>query len=977
METASPAPPRPADAPRPPAPKQGNNFDEAVAKARPLVEAGRYADARAIWKPLAIDADPDVARAAAAEIERIDKLDGLGREATEKLSALDAAPEGPKREEALVTLAAWWRRHLDERGLAPMVRVTGRLTDERTARLASAKARGTDRLAKAKAALAAGGPKPAAAPEDDTDWAARLALAKAATTKKPLTVDVTDAAGKKATWKALVVTKLDATGFAAENPARKLAVKWTERPDLALDLLALSRRPEGPDRVADLTVDARIAWETGNAEAARSLWEERARLVPGAAVPDLAAISAAKPYQARLDEVEKGARLRLAFGFDRNGVADWRAADTATKLRALDGGVLEVMFKYAELQRPVELDAGQVDVDAELDGRGSSPFVGIDLEADDRSRTLLDVSWQNFEKIYVGTLHLDPPKEEDPKLAGIRNLVPPKWEPLGELPLKRKVGAAGFDPIRITLHARPGSAPEVLVNGKAVPLAKAPVLGALVRATPRLGALVGGGSFRSVSFVAPPRRGWLRKLDEEYRRVLKTELAKGRAGGPRAKARLDAASSSADDSIELAGIPEIALDALRRGREALEKGDEKAAREALDLSASAAAPFPAALLERARLEAQTDRYRALDDLEQVLVCIPGCPEALAQRAVVEISLGDQEHGNADLNAALVARPDLSLAYKARGAAAFAKRRPEVAGDASDAAADLELASALAPEDAQLAKDARAARKLVEGPWPGRLTTRRTTDHYVILTDVDAKTLEAVTKTIEDAWRTFADEFPTKGDWRRAELVVFDVRSDFIDWADVLSFPMGPTSSGFFNPFYDQLVLYENELDRKLEDTRETTVHEGFHQYAHRVLPPLPNWLDEGLAMTFGNATRKDGGADQNADGLRKCLGEGTLVLRDPRATRREWRTFFGASYEEFHDLAHAEAARRTNYARAWITASVLRERSGSLRRVLPFIFAQLEKRERPEKVLADAFSDEAIDALDSAFRAKAQRLLGR
>jgi hypothetical protein len=971
-----PPPPKPADAPKPPARRLGNVVDEAVAKAKPLMDAGRYADARAILKPLTQDPDPDVVQAVAPVLEQLDKLEKLGREAGDRLSALDASPDGPHHEEALVALAAWWRKHIDDRGLAPMVRVTARLTDERKARFAANKARGTERLAKAKAALAEGGPKPAAA-DDASDWPARLALAKAATTKKPLTVDVTDAAGKKATWKALIVTKLDASGFTIESSSRKLTAKWVDRPDLAVEILGLSRHLEGADRIADLTVDARIAWDLGNGEAARALWEERARLVPGAAVPDLAAISAAKPYQAKVDEIEKGARLRLGFGFDREEqLADWRGAEQITKLRAAGGGVLEVMFKYAELKRPFELDAGPVDVDAELDARGSSPFVGFDLEADDRSRTIVDVSWQNFEKVYVATLHLDPPREEDPKLAGLRNLVQPKWETLGELPLGRKLGAQGFDPIRITLHAKPGSAPEVLVNGKPVALAKAPVVGSVVRATPRLGALVGGGSFRNVTFVAPARRGWLRKLDEEYQRVLKTELAKGHGGGPKAKARLDAARSSADDPLELAGIPEVALDALRRGREAAEKGDDKGARAAFDLAASAAAPFPAALLERARLEAQKNIYNALDDLEQVLVCMESCPEALGQKAVLEIVLGDTERGTADLNAALEARPDLSLAYKARGAAAFARRRPEVAGDASDAAADLELASALAPEDVQLAKDARAARKLVEGPWPGKKTTRRTTDHYVILTDVDAKTLEAVTKTIEDAWKTFAAEFPTEGDWRRAELVVFDTRSDFIDWADVLSFPMGPTSSGFFNPFYDQLVLYENELDRKLEDTRETTVHEGFHQYAHRVLPPLPNWLDEGLAMTFGNATRKDGGVDPNADAIRKCLGEGALVLRDRRGAQREWRAFINASYEEFHDLAHAEANRRMNYARAWITASILREKSGPLRKVLPYMLAHLRK-ERPEKVLADAFSDEAIDALDRAFRAKAQGLLGR
>jgi tetratricopeptide (TPR) repeat protein len=937
-------------------------FDAVRAHAKSLVAQGYYRDARQLFEGLLTSTDEDVPAAARAEIEAIAKLEALDAGAGKLTAAVDAAKDD-RREDAVVALAAWWRAHLDDRGLAPVARVTERLAAERRKRFAREATAAAGRLEAAKAAIAARRASPAAAPDA---WSERLALARAASAKKPFTVEVKDPKGKPATWKGLVVTRLDGRGFALASPARKLESTFAERPALALEILALARRPSGEERARDVLDDAKTALELDYQAVASALFEEHAVLVPGTGVPDLAAVRASRPFVAAIDPASpsesRGERLRFRLDHE-SGVRDFvssRASDPA-RLSTGDGALVVeggAGGGFAVLARRLEVEAGPIELEGELDPAETAPFLGFELEAEDRSHLVVDVSVEHGQTLHVATLSAAPP-------GGTPRADPDPWQDLARQDLAPRTSR-----MAIRLRASPGGSLEVFANGARVALTGAPSIPKTINATPRLGKLGGRtATLRKITLVASLRASWLARLQDEHERVLATELAK--AEPPRASGSpLSCVRPSSEDPVELAGIPPGALAAYADARAALAKNDTKGARAALDVAVQVGAPFPAALILRARLDSRWNATRTLEDLDQTLAFMPGCPEALALRAEAWATLGYPEKASADLEAALAARSDLALAYRARGAIAFARRNPEIPGDARDAAADMELAAALSPDDASLAREARAASKLVLGPWAEGKEKRTITEHFVLRTDTEPKVAGTVAAALEEAWQVFARSFPPPATWRRAEVVVFSARPDYLDWARAFDFDMGATSAGFYDPEHDSLIFYEAAWDRTLDWARCVTVHEAFHQYARRSLPPLPNWLNEGLAESFG-IEASGGKPREHGAYLAKFVAE---PMGKP--AREAWRAFLNGSYEAFHDKEHGEKARGENYARAWLLASILREKGGPFAAILPAILERARGGVITPSVIGEIFDRATVDALDKEFRVRARAALG-
>ena len=457
-----------------------------------------------------------------------------------------------------------------------------------------------------------------------------------------------------------------------------------------------------------------------------------------------------------------------------------------------------------------------------------------------------------------------------------------------------------------------------------------------------------------LALSVPVRDAWLRKLDDEQAHVLASELAKV-LGAPPAREKLAPAPPTLDDTLARAGLHADSVAALESARAALDE-DEALARDTAREIGARTPGSPAALLVLAAAGIDDDPEDALRAVERVLRVLPGHVEALGLRALAELRLGRLEQAGRDATAALASRADAPVASYVRGRLATLE---------GASARELDLAAVLASGDRALERRISRARKAAGGPWTLERTKRRVTPHYVVLTDTDDETADTVASVVEDAHARFERSFGRARAPRRGSVLVFDTQAAFKEWADQVMPGSGDHTGGFYDPFHDQLCVYQPPHDPGSAWTRCVTVHEAFHEYAFHAIGGVPVWLNEGLAESFGIEVAYGGRAGIRAYGIETCLAK----HRD----RKDWRHFFRISYGEFHatGVRGGQKDEHANYARAFLTARLLREGKGPLESVLDRLVAAIRDGAEPDAILTDA----VVDALEKGFEPCARRAL--
>jgi tetratricopeptide (TPR) repeat protein len=867
------------------------------------------------------------------------------------LAKLEQATPG-EHDQALSELAAWWFAHEGDREQATVALVARQLETERARARAAEIATAESRLACARHVLEAEHANQGLAPPTSETWTARFERARIATRANPLAHHVLED-GKKVTWHGMVVRRLDERGFALASTKHTLEATWTQEPTLGLEVLAHARRTPRDERARDLLDDARLAISLERWKEADLLLAERTRLVPGSVRPDVSRIRATRPFpgtETRTREADGVTRLSVSWPLASPEDAEsfsttvlrWHALSTKVHV---EKGILSVIepgeTSWIQTARGFDTARGEIALEAEIETKDEgSPYAGLLLELPGNQWRVLTAAVRDGRRLVV-TLDTQP---ECPQASRRRGRL-----------LETALDARGSVAIRVGLSA--AGVPSVSVNGETLEIS-APPLATPVQAIPIVGNAGGfRASFSRLALSVPVRDAWLRKLDEEHAHVLASELAKT-LGAPPPRPVLAAAPATLDAALARSGLTPAHLAALDEARSALERDDETEAANLAQGVLERSPWSPAAHLVLAATYLDDAPEESLRSIDRVLQALPGHAEALALRALARLRLGQLDLARRDVELALSARPDSAPAIHARACLAIL--------EGGSAPQDLDLASLLAPGDRTLKQRIQRARKAAGGPWSLERTRRRVTPHYVVLTDTDDATADTVAQVVEDARVLFEKTFGAR-DRKPGSVLVFDTQAAFKEWADNVMPGSGDHTSGFYDPFHDQLCLFQPAHDPDSSWTRCVTVHEAFHQYAFHALGNVPVWLNEGLAESFGLEVAYGGNATVRTWGIDECLKKAR--------TRADWRHFFRISYGEFHatGVRGGQKDEHASYARALIAARLLREGKGPLEGVLARLVAAIEKDEPLEPLLGN----EVIDALERGFAPCARRSLGR
>ncbi|HUR38383.1 MAG TPA: DUF1570 domain-containing protein [Planctomycetota bacterium] len=337
---------------------------------------------------------------------------------------------------------------------------------------------------------------------------------------------------------------------------------------------------------------------------------------------------------------------------------------------------------------------------------------------------------------------------------------------------------------------------------------------------------------------------WMRKKTADFREMLQSELARERrvtlqAGQEHAFAtsvdgRLDAAVKGDYDQLRA-----LLGKAWKSGDEA----DEKPARDALVRFIKANPGLAQGWFWRGVLEEWAGNSReALKSFDLALARLADFPEALCGKARMLIKAGETKVSRELVEKALTLRPDLGEAHLLRGRLDYEAGKPAI-----DAVA---LARKLAADDPECQLRAQELLNVLRGPlWPR--VNKSETAHYTLRSDLPAGRCREMIDHIE-AMRSLYEEtlgLPS-GEGRKSDLLVFNAPEGFYQYMDTTSGGRSESVLGYFNPWYGQMVLYE---DPEPDETLRVIAHEGFHQYLHGVLMSAPIWFNEGMAEYVGAA----------------------------------------------------------------------------------------------------------------------------
>ena len=169
------------------------------------------------------------------------------------------------------------------------------------------------------------------------------------------------------------------------------------------------------------------------------------------------------------------------------------------------------------------------------------------------------------------------------------------------------------------------------------------------------------------------------------------------------------------------------------------------------------------------------------------------------------------------------------------------------------------------------------------------------------------------------------------------------------------------SSGHFSSLERELVVMgdsgEDDRERRREDIRSITFHEGWHQYLFLITPgnaAVPIWFNEGHATFFETFTVK-GGRAVPGPSRRRAQARQAVALRSPTGLRK----LLDMSQEEFYSGSIGD-----HYAVAWALVSYLRtDAPDSLKSLLNDYYALLCKRKTQLEANDAIFTSETLRAI--------------
>ena len=169
------------------------------------------------------------------------------------------------------------------------------------------------------------------------------------------------------------------------------------------------------------------------------------------------------------------------------------------------------------------------------------------------------------------------------------------------------------------------------------------------------------------------------------------------------------------------------------------------------------------------------------------------------------------------------------------------------------------------------------------------------------------------------------------------------------------------SSGHFSSLERELVVMgdseEDDRERRREDIRSITFHEGWHQYLFLITPgnaAVPIWFNEGHATFFETFTVK-GGRAVPGPSRRRAQARQAVALRSPTGLRK----LLDMSQEEFYSGSIGD-----HYAVAWALVSYLRtDAPDSLKSLLNDYYALLCKRKTQLEANDALFTPETLRAI--------------
>ena len=249
------------------------------------------------------------------------------------------------------------------------------------------------------------------------------------------------------------------------------------------------------------------------------------------------------------------------------------------------------------------------------------------------------------------------------------------------------------------------------------------------------------------------------------------------------------------------------------------------------------------------------------------------------------------------------------------------------------------------------------------PKPIKMPFELETAHYTIKTDTAEHVCKNTGKAMEQLYKAYtrifhAEDAPPD---RKAEIIIFDQRSAFFQYAQSLNARPRKDTLGFFRTAPDgssQIVTFKRRTGEF--HTLSTLYHEATHQFFRHWLgrgnqPPL--WVNEGLAVYFENSRWQNGKLRTGVIPrkrllvLRAALRAGRHV-RLADLVRRGRDRYDGLCYSEGWSLVYFFVkAHRGRYAKRFGKyLRALRDRTDPHKAFKTHLGADLDKLERAWKV---------------------------
>jgi len=264
-----------------------------------------------------------------------------------------------------------------------------------------------------------------------------------------------------------------------------------------------------------------------------------------------------------------------------------------------------------------------------------------------------------------------------------------------------------------------------------------------------------------------------------------------------------------------------------------------------------------------------------------------------------------------------------------------------------------------------------------------LHIRHTTAHYAMAGTISDAKLAQYGEALEFIHREYAKGFgellakKTSEKKEAAEdkfhVVVLAKETEYHEFVGAYFGASAESSSGLFVPSVNLLVI----LDRSDQaDTHGTLFHEAFHQFAHRYVPAIPIWLNEGLATYYGTARPIRGGLRFD----RPRLHYFALVrLAADSHKLVPLQELMLSSKAAFYDLSEVEGLnvnrRSLCYAQAYTLASYMINDKGGREHLRTYVrkLSEAKTEKDAQQVTRDLFNDKLLTAMVKPWMAYVSR----